>query len=248
MPRSRTWNLRLNLDEFNAAFAALGDDVERSQFLAGISRGMNGGATREGASTSFSEGFGLGQGMRLEAEEYRRGRAENGRKGGRKGTTKEPHGNHEGTTGEPPVNQSGTQSTIHNPLTTTPHPLIKPSCPESASPASRQDPGEAVFVLPCKGSGAKTWPVSQRMLHEWQEAFPGVELMPQLHQMRLWLQNNPQKAKTARGMSTFVLGWLGRAQDRPRPASRPGFSGRPASLADQEYLEEFLTQEPGRAS
>ena len=27
--RARTWNLRLNLDDFNAAFAALGDELER---------------------------------------------------------------------------------------------------------------------------------------------------------------------------------------------------------------------------
>jgi hypothetical protein len=110
MARARFWNLRLNLDEFNAALAALDDDQQRSDFLLGLSRGMNGGQLRLGADEALSMGFELGQGMRHEAEEYRAGRSVNGKRGGRpKGnhmeTTAKPHGTHMG-------NQSGTQSTI----------------------------------------------------------------------------------------------------------------------------------------
>ena len=68
--RDRIWNLRINLDAFNAAFAALAEDGERGQFLAGLSRGMNAGALRDGASAPFLEGFQFGLSMREEAEAF----------------------------------------------------------------------------------------------------------------------------------------------------------------------------------
>lgn len=117
MARARTWNLRINLDEFNAAFATLCDERDRSDFLAGLSRGMNGGSEREGASPSFADGLRLGHVMRGEAEEFRAGKQAVGMLGGRprvnqSETTGEPEVNLMVTTSEPQVNQSETQSTI----------------------------------------------------------------------------------------------------------------------------------------
>ena len=116
MARSRTWRLGLNLDEFNAAFAALGDDPERSHFLAGLSRGMNGGSQRDGVNTSFSEGFTLGQSMRKEAESFRELKTKTGSLGGRPPkedqdiTKSEPNDNQEVTKSEPNDNQEVTKS------------------------------------------------------------------------------------------------------------------------------------------
>lgn len=127
MTRSRTWNLRLNLDDFNAAFAALGDDAEKAQFLHGLSLGMNAGEPREGCPEPTREGFDLGRSMRSEAEVYRAGRVEIGKRGGPASWKhpKEPHGKPEGEPHGSPrgnhlVNHDGTQSTIHNPGTEVP--------------------------------------------------------------------------------------------------------------------------------
>jgi len=139
MSRSRTWNLRLNLDSFNAAFAALADDPERSQFLAGLSRGMNGGMTRDGLSFPFQEGFLLGSEMRDEAEALRQANTINGLKGGspsHKGRIESPPG---APIGEGGMNRSGTLSL--NPLipeTNNQNPQIREPIPPPSKSAGRR--------------------------------------------------------------------------------------------------------------
>jgi len=56
----------------------------------------------------------------------------------------------------------------------------------------------------------------------WAEAYPGVNVLQQLLQMREWLKANPQNRKTAKGMRRFIVSWLGRAQDRSRPTGGNG--------------------------
>jgi hypothetical protein len=63
---ARLWNLRLNLDEFNAALAGLFDDEERSHFLMGFAHGINGGSGSRGEG-AFCVGFDLGYATRQEA-------------------------------------------------------------------------------------------------------------------------------------------------------------------------------------
>ncbi len=72
----------MNLDAFNADFAALADDDERGQFLSGLSVGMNEGHPRVSAADPFIEGYTLGKSMRDEAEALRNKSTEDGAKGG----------------------------------------------------------------------------------------------------------------------------------------------------------------------
>ena len=82
MAHQRTWKLHLNLDDFNAAYAALDDDHEKAQFLKGFSRGMNAGIARVDSTLAFQSGFDMGQQMRQEAEAYRNHQSTCGAKGG----------------------------------------------------------------------------------------------------------------------------------------------------------------------
>lgn len=119
MGRARIWNLRLNLDAFNAAFATLDDDQERSQFLAGLSRGMNGGVERTDPTIGWSCGFALGSTMRNEAEGFRERKSMAGQASADARRTK--HGtaqpNRSRTVFEDATNRTRTnpQSTIDNP-------------------------------------------------------------------------------------------------------------------------------------
>lgn len=54
---------------------------------------------------------------------------------------------------------------------------------------------------------------------EWCEAFPAVDVRQQLRAMRAWLNANPNKRKTARGIKRFIVSWLDREQNRPRGPS-----------------------------
>jgi hypothetical protein len=101
----------MNLDVFNAAFAALDDDTERSRFLVGLSRGMNGGSIK-GSHDALTAGFRVGEEMRHEAENFRAKKTLDGLKGGR------PRINQDGNqVVNQDGNQNGTQSSILNPLT-----------------------------------------------------------------------------------------------------------------------------------
>lgn len=79
MSRSRTWNLRLNLDEFNALAASLYADSDRAMALQGMMLGANGGSAPEGVPDSFRRGWELGSSMRQEAVEFQSAQAERGR-------------------------------------------------------------------------------------------------------------------------------------------------------------------------
>lgn len=54
---------------------------------------------------------------------------------------------------------------------------------------------------------------------EWCEAFPAVDVRQQLRAMRAWLNANPNKRKTSRGIKRFIVSWLDREQNRSRAAT-----------------------------
>ena len=116
------------------------------------------------------------------------------------------------------------------------------SCSEAKKQASLPDPSPVVGFLPCVGKGQHEWPVTELMLAEWGRAFPGVDLMPEVEKMRLWLNGNPDKRKTFRGMPSFALRWLGKAQDSARggyPNQRPQARTSRAVDADASFLTQL---------
>lgn len=47
----------------------------------------------------------------------------------------------------------------------------------------------------------------------WKEAYPAVDVEQELKRMIAWLDNNPAKRKTRRGIERFINNWLARTQD-----------------------------------
>ena len=43
-------------------------------------------------------------------------------------------------------------------------------------------------------------------------AYPNVDVCVELQRMSLWLDNNPPRRKTAKGINRFIQNWLARAQ------------------------------------
>lgn len=58
------------------------------------------------------------------------------------------------------------------------------------------------------------FPITVAQVEEWKLAYPAVDVMQQLREMRVWSQANPAKRKTARGIAAFVTRWLGGEQDK----------------------------------
>lgn len=48
----------------------------------------------------------------------------------------------------------------------------------------------------------------------WKETYPGVNVEQELKRMTAWLDANPTRRKTKRGITKFINGWLSREQDR----------------------------------
>ena len=48
----------------------------------------------------------------------------------------------------------------------------------------------------------------------WKDLYPAVDILQELRKMKGWLDSNPAKRKTQRGIKRFINGWLAREQDR----------------------------------
>lgn len=112
----RTWNLRINLDTFNSAYARLFEASDHSDFLNGLYRGMNRGKVPPECSDAMAMGFEIGADMRAEAEAYIERSAEMGRKSAARKSNK-IEGPCQGPT-QGPYRVTPDQSTIHNPQST----------------------------------------------------------------------------------------------------------------------------------
>lgn len=68
-----------------------------------------------------------------------------------------------------------------------------------------------IISLPVTGNGE--FPISQAMITEFQDAYPAVDIIQQLREMRAWSISNPSKRKTSGGAMRFVNTWLARKQN-----------------------------------
>lgn len=95
------------------------------------------------------------------------------------------------------------------------------SCPEPEKSAPVVVSPTAI-ELPCVSGDP--FPITEADVTEWREAFPAVDIRQQLAAMRSWLNANPTRRKTRKGMRRFVVSWLDRKQNSGQapPASRSG--------------------------
>jgi hypothetical protein len=99
-----------------------------------------------------------------------------------------------------------------------------PSCPETAPAVTRA----GVLTFPTDGK-EKSWELTEALLAEWRAAYPSLDVLAECKKALAWVNAAPDRRKTARGMPRFLVGWLGRSQDRgggrraAPPADRPDF-------------------------
>lgn len=86
-----------------------------------------------------------------------------------------------------------------------PNPNTKNVCAEQSSTPP-------VIELPL--NDGTMYPISQEQCQEWAGLYPAVDVIQQLRQMRGWLDSNPQKRKTKRGIKAFCTRWLCKEQDK----------------------------------
>lgn len=55
--------------------------------------------------------------------------------------------------------------------------------------------------------------VTNEQIQDWQRSVPNINVLSELRKMQLWLEGNPKKRKTAKGITRFITGWLVREQN-----------------------------------
>ena len=86
--------------------------------------------------------------------------------------------------------------------------IEKDVCPEPETPP--QD--LSGILLPLIDKTQYNVPVSK--IETWTEAYPAVDIRQELRKMIAWLEANPQRRKTRRGIDRFICIWLSREQDK----------------------------------
>ena len=98
-------------------------------------------------------------------------------------------------------------------------------CPEQDKPA--QD--LSGILLPLNDKSFYDVPLDKIAL--WKETYPGVNVEQELKRMIAWLDSNPTRRKTKRGITKFINGWLSREQDRGGTYKNSGCSQKDSAEA-----------------
>ena len=77
----------------------------------------------------------------------------------------------------------------------------------------------------------------------WQKAYPAIDVNQELAAMESWLDANPSRRKTKRGIKRFINSWLMRAQDKggsPMAKKQDNLRSRTIedSLADVSWIQD----------
>ena len=81
------------------------------------------------------------------------------------------------------------------------------------------------------------WEADDADIIQWQKTYPAVDVFAELAKMESWLDANPTRRKTERGIKKFVNSWLSRAQDQG--GSSPFQSPAKKSLRDRSNLDDL---------
>lgn len=82
--------------------------------------------------------------------------------------------------------------------------------PTQTNPETTPDP--VVFIMPLTKRDGE-FHVTASMVKEWQDTFPGVDVMAELKKARIWCVDRPRRMKTRSGVRAYISGWMDRTQN-----------------------------------
>ena len=105
--------------------------------------------------------------------------------------------------------------------------VFPPSDASDPSEADEEVPFIQIPLVTKNGEGnPEEFSVTDKMIGEWEELFPAVDIRQALRDIRAWNLANPKNRKTRAGILRHIIGWLKREQDRARRSS-PTPHGKP---------------------
>lgn len=88
-----------------------------------------------------------------------------------------------------------------------------PIAVDSSTALTRAEP-PPVLSFPVVGLGLKRWDLVEAQIAEWAAAFPNVDIKAEARKALAWVDANPGRRKTDRGMRAFLVNWLNRAANQ----------------------------------
>lgn len=75
-------------------------------------------------------------------------------------------------------------------------------------------PQQAPPVISLPLNDKTDFDITQENIEHWRELYPAVDVMQELRKMKGWVEANPSKRKTRKGIMRFITGWLSKEQDK----------------------------------
>lgn len=80
----------------------------------------------------------------------------------------------------------------------------------------RDNAREGVFMaIQCREVG-EVYLLSDAKVTQWKQSFPGVDVEHEVRSAVQWMEDNPERRKTKRGMNAYLGNWLRRVYERGR--------------------------------
>jgi len=115
----------------------------------------------------------------------------------------------------PPDQVSDAQPQEEQPPDPPPAPSPTPEPDPPPEPELALPPAPVILEIPVLPSGS-VLEITQRDVYGFEQYFPGIDVLQSLRSAAAWLQANPKRRKTKRGITSFLTSWLSRDQDDPR--------------------------------
>lgn len=80
------------------------------------------------------------------------------------------------------------------------------------------------------------------LVKRWRELFPALDIGKECREALAWIEANPERRKTARGMKSYLTRWFSRAQNQGRgqngTAAKPAPKFEPIAVRQEREREE----------
>lgn len=107
---------------------------------------------------------------------------------------------------------------------------------EQEPSASRAERAQPVVCIPT--NTGEEFPITELHVTEFRAAYPAVDVLAKLREMRAWSLANPSRRKTSGGMLRFANAWLAKAQNEA-PHARAGPAPANDRMAGVSALEDL---------
>lgn len=89
------------------------------------------------------------------------------------------------------------------------------------------------------------WEPAQEQIEKWRQLYQAVDVQGELNAMVGWLDANPKKRKTSRGINTFINSWLKRAQDKGGQGMAKASPNNAVKTRDMSSLDDLTNNFTG---